>query len=75
MPVLKQGMQVAGPAYARQVSESIRIPAVAIAGITAANVDEVLATGLKRVAVSSAVVGADDVRGAARKLKEKLSAR
>jgi thiamine-phosphate pyrophosphorylase len=63
----------AGPKYAREVAEQIRIPAVAIAGITAANVDEVLATGMKAVAVSAAVLAADDVAAAARELKGKLS--
>jgi thiamine-phosphate pyrophosphorylase len=62
-----------GPAYARQVVEQIKIPAVAIAGITAENVDEVLATGIKAVAVTAAVIGCDDVRKAAETLKKKLA--
>jgi thiamine-phosphate pyrophosphorylase len=65
---------VAGPAYARQVAEQISIPGVAIAGITAENVGEVLATGIRAVAVTAAVMGAKDVRGAARTLKETLLA-
>lgn len=66
---------IAGPAYARQVAESLpQIPAVAIAGIHAGNVDEVLATGLRAVAVTSAVLAADDVRAAAAHLKSKLLA-
>ena len=64
---------VAGPAYAKQVAEQIKIPAVAIAGITEANVDEVLATGINAVAVTAAVAGADDPRSAAMRLKKKLS--
>jgi thiamine-phosphate pyrophosphorylase len=64
---------VAGPAYARQAAESVRVPAVAIAGITAGNVDEVLATGVRAVAVSSAVLCAADVRAAAAELKAKLT--
>jgi len=63
----------AGPAYARAVAVEIKIPAVAIAGITAANVGEVLATGIPRVAVTAAVVGAADVRAAARGMKERLA--
>ncbi|MDB5295410.1 MAG: hypothetical protein JWO31_1393, partial [Phycisphaerales bacterium] len=43
--------------------------------ITAGNVGEVLATGMRAVAVTSAVLAADDVRGAARELAEKLSPR
>lgn len=64
---------VAGPAYARQVAEQIAVPAVAIAGITAGNVDEVMATGLRRVAVTAAVVGCERVRSAAEQLKAKLT--
>src|SRR5439155_13675705 len=60
---------VAGPALAKQIAAEIHIPAVAIAGITRENVDEVLATGIKAVAVTAAVAGCDDVRGAAEKLK------
>jgi thiamine-phosphate pyrophosphorylase len=59
--------------FAKQVAEAIPDrPAVAIAGINAGNVDEVLATGLRAVAVSAAVLGADDVRAAAAGLKRKL---
>jgi thiamine-phosphate pyrophosphorylase len=64
---------VAGPEYARQVAAEIRIPALAIAGITPANVDQVLECGLKAVAVTSAVTGCDDVRKAAFELKSKLA--
>jgi thiamine-phosphate pyrophosphorylase len=63
---------VAGLEYARQVANEISLPAVAIAGITAANVDEVLGSGLRAVAVTAAVIGCDDIAGAARRLREKL---
>jgi thiamine-phosphate pyrophosphorylase len=61
-----------GLEYARQAADQISIPAVAIAGITHENVDQVLQTGLKRIAVAAAVTDCDDVKGAARRLKEKL---
>jgi thiamine-phosphate pyrophosphorylase len=61
--------------FARQIASEIRIPAVAIAGITEANVDEVLATGLKALAVTAAVVGSTDPKAAAQRLKQKLSLR
>ena len=64
---------LSGPAYAREVAGEIPIPAVAIAGINAENVDEVLATGIRAVAVSSAVIGAKDVHGAAEELKTRLA--
>lgn len=59
--------------YARQVAGEIHIPAVAIAGITLENVDEVMASGIRAVAVSSAVIGADDPQAAARAFKCKLA--
>jgi thiamine-phosphate pyrophosphorylase len=64
-----------GVAYARQVTESIHIPAVAIAGITEGNVDEVLATGIRAIAVTAAVASSEDPRGAAERLKAKVMKR
>jgi thiamine-phosphate pyrophosphorylase len=60
--------------YARQVATELgdKIPAVAIAGITEANVDEVISTGIRAIAVTAAVVGCDDVKGAAARLKARL---
>ena len=58
--------------YARQVATSIAIPAVAIAGITEQNLDDVIATGIRAVAVTAAVVGCDDVRAAASRMKSRL---
>jgi len=63
---------LSGLEYARQAAEVIRIPTVAIAGITHENVDQVLQTGMKRIAVTAAVTGNEDVRSAARRLKKKL---
>ena len=64
---------IAGLGFARDVAHKLpQIPAVAIAGIDAGNVDEVLATGICAVAVSSAVLAAHDVRAAAAELKAKL---
>lgn len=63
---------VAGLDYARAVAQDIRIPAVGIAGITIENVDQVMATGLRAVAVTQAIVGADDVNAAARAFKSRL---
>ncbi len=63
---------VAGPEYARMAVGEIQIPLVAIAGIGEGNVDDVLATGIRAIAVTAAVVGQDDPRAAARRLKSKL---
>jgi thiamine-phosphate pyrophosphorylase len=62
-----------GAGYARQVAAEIPIPAVAIAGITRENVDEVLATGVSAIAVCAAVMEQDDVAAAARELRERLT--
>ena len=65
---------IAGPDFARLVARHLpQIPAVAIAGINAGNVDEVLATGVRAVAITSAIIGANDVRAAAAELKQKLA--
>jgi thiamine-phosphate pyrophosphorylase len=64
---------LAGLDFARQVAKEIRIPAVAIAGINERNVDEVTSSGIKAVAVTAGVVGCEDVRGAAKQLKARLT--
>jgi thiamine-phosphate pyrophosphorylase len=64
---------VAGLDYARQVAREIAIPAVAIAGITTANVDEVMASGVRAVAVTAAVLDCEDPRKAAAELKARLT--
>src|SRR5206468_4847288 len=63
-----------GPAYVKQVATELaeKIPSVAIAGINEQNVDELLATGIRAIAVTAAVTAADDPREAARRLKQKL---
>lgn len=63
---------VAGVEYAREVAQHVQIPAVAIAGITAANVDEVVATGVQAVAVTAAVLNTDDPKAATEELKRRL---
>ncbi len=59
--------------YARQVAHEIHLPAMAIAGITLDNLDEVLATGVRRIAVSSAVLSTDDIRSTTRAFADRLS--
>ena len=49
-----------GLGFVGQVAAEISLPAFAIGGITPANVGEVVAAGLRRVAVSGAVTGASD---------------
>lgn len=59
---------------ARQVAAEIRLPAFAIGGIDETNIDEVLGTGISRVAVSGAVVNAASPAAAARALLRVLRA-
>jgi thiamine-phosphate pyrophosphorylase len=61
-----------GLPYAAMVAGKIKIPAVAIAGITVDNVAQVVATGVAAIAVTAAVTGSDDPRGAAAALKARL---
>jgi len=61
-----------GLEYARQVATEIIIPAVAIAGVNADNIAQVMSTGLRAVAVTAAVTEQPDVAGAARQLKNAI---
>lgn len=56
----------------RAVADSIRLPTFAIGGITLDNIDQVLATGMSRAAVSAAVTQAGDPASAAKALRERL---
>lgn len=58
--------------FLREVSEDIIIPAFAIGGIKQENLQEVLGSGIRRVAVSAAILNAEDPRKAARDLAERL---
>lgn len=66
--------QFTGVELLRAVANEIGLPAFAIGGITAANVDQVLAAGFSRVAVSGAVSAARDPGSAAHELAMKLRA-
>lgn len=63
-----------GLEFLRQVAAEIRLPAFAIGGINESNLDSVLATGMRRVAVAAAVVEAPDPAAAARRMLAKLGA-
>src|SRR5207237_6997638 len=63
---------IPGLDYAREAAATVKIPTVAIAGITLQNVDEVLATGVQAIAVTAAVAGADDPLAAAAAFKQRM---
>ncbi|MDR1962593.1 MAG: thiamine phosphate synthase [Planctomycetaceae bacterium] len=52
----KSFSKIAGLDYLREVATEIRIPAFAIGGITADNLETVLATGIERIAVGSVLL-------------------
>lgn len=64
----KPDYQPVGLKLIRQVSGQIRIPFVAIGGIDETNVDQVIRSGAKSVAVVRAVFAARDVLSSTRKL-------
>lgn len=68
----------AGPGHGLMMLAEIRaavtLPLVAIGGITAENVGDVIAAGADGIAAISAVVGKDDVTAAARDLRSRIAA-
>lgn len=69
----KQFNSFAGLDYLRQVAAEIRLPTFAIGGITAKNVEQVLAAGVKRVAVGASVTTAEKPGCAAREFLDMLA--
>lgn len=70
----KPEFQLVGPALVRELRPRIRVPLVAIGGITSANAAEVIAAGADAVAVISAVCGAPDPAAAARRFVQVIEA-
>ncbi len=63
---------VVGTAQLRALQEIAPLPVFSLGGITIGNVEDVLAAGASRVAVSSAILAAPDPELAAREFKERL---
>jgi thiamine-phosphate pyrophosphorylase len=68
----KPGREPVGYELLRQVIGRIHIPYFAIGGITLTNLDQVLASGARRIAVVSAILKAPDVAKAAAEFKRRL---
>ncbi len=66
---------LAGLAYVRHAADTTNLPWFAIGGITEENLDEVLEAGATRIAVSAAVVRAEQPREAAAALRRRLEER
>jgi thiamine-phosphate pyrophosphorylase len=60
--------------YLRWVATNVGVPWFAIGGISLENLDELLAAGVRRICVVSAILNAEDVAAACRSFKERLDA-
>ena len=65
--------QLAGVAYLREVAAEIALPAFAIGGITEERLDEVLHSGIRRVAVSSVLLEAENPEETAKRWKGRIT--
>ncbi len=70
-PTKKNAIRIT-PEQLKNITDSVSVPAVAIGGITADNVDEIKDCGVDGVAVVSAIFGADDIESAAAELQRKV---
>jgi thiamine-phosphate pyrophosphorylase len=70
----KQFAEHPGVELLRSVAAEIRLPAFAIGGISLQNVDAVRSAGFLRIAVASAVAGAENPRRAAEQLHARICA-
>jgi thiamine-phosphate pyrophosphorylase len=68
----KETAVVVGVERLKQVREAVSTPLVAIGGIDEDNIGQVLAAGADSAAVVSAALGTKDVRGAVRRLVERV---
>lgn len=59
--------------YVRWAAANIRIPWFAIGGVNLTTLDDVLAAGATRICVVSAILNSDDVAGACRQYRSRLS--
>jgi thiamine-phosphate pyrophosphorylase len=63
-----------GPGGLREVLAETALPAFAIGGIHAGNLEQIIAAGARRVAVSSAILSSAFIEEATRELRERLDA-
>lgn len=68
----KPDLKAKGTALLQEVSKTVSIPVVAVGGISPENIAEIVAVGVRRVAVVSAVAGVPQVAEAARFLRKLL---
>ena len=68
----KPGLPPRGVLQLAEIVESVEVPVLAIGGIDASNVHEVLRTGCAGIALISAVLAAEDPEAAARELRQAI---
>ena len=68
----KEQFTLVGPEMVREVRAEVALPLVAIGGINATNVGEVVEVGADAVAVISAILQTGDVEGATRSLAARI---
>lgn len=73
--ITKSFPHFAGVDFVREVHAATSLPAFAIGGITANNVDQVVAAGAIRIAVSSAITSAAEPKAAAQAILRQLPTR
>jgi len=56
----------------RSIKKAVSIPVVAIGGINKENIPDLMGTGIDGVSVVSAILGQEDIEGAARILRDKI---
>ena len=61
--------------YVRWAAEEVRIPWFSIGGITLENLDSVLDAGARGICAVSAILNADDVRGACKQFVHRITSR
>jgi thiamine-phosphate pyrophosphorylase len=69
----KKDATVVGVNRLKQIRQAVSSPLVAIGGINEDNIGEVMAAGADSVAVISAVLGKEDVKGAVQRLMAKIN--
>lgn len=67
------GYEPMGPAGISAIASSVPIPAFAIGGITLENLPQLIAAGVRRVAVSAAILSAEDPGEVAREMKAMMT--
>jgi thiamine-phosphate pyrophosphorylase len=69
----KEFAELAGLDYVREALAATSLPAFVIGGIDATNIDQVVAAGGRRVAVSQAILRAESPRAVATELRRRLT--